>query len=102
MKSWMKASICMCISLIVCFICIGYAVVTDTLRIDGAANAQPTQYDIYITEITPEALGTITIDNYYYTIVSASVNGASQSTFTITVKNQSDKIYVYERIVEGS
>ena len=57
---------------------------------------------IYITGITPEASGTITIDNYYYTIVSASVNGASQSTFTITVKNQSDKIYVYERIVEGS
>ena len=75
MKSWMKASICMCISLMVCFICIGYAAVTDTLRIDGTVNVQATQYDIYITGITPESLGTITINNYYYTIVSASVSG---------------------------
>ena len=102
MKPWKKASICIMLFIMFCFISIGYAAVTDTIGISGSASIKPAQYDIYITKITPESLGSITINNYYYTIVSSSVDGASQPTFTITVKNQSDKIYVFERIVEGS
>ena len=84
------------------FLSLGYAQVSDNLRISGIAYVEGEQYDIFITDISPESAGTMAVDNYYSTIVTSSIHGASQATFTITVKNQSDKIYVFERIVEGS
>ena len=96
-----KAIAVVCILLSFAFLSVGYAQLTENLHINGSASVQGFQYDIYITNVTPDSLGTISVNDYYYTIMSTSVHGASQPTFTVTVKNQSDKIYVFERIVEG-
>lgn len=84
------------------FVSVGYAQVTDPLQVNGIAEVKAQEFDIYITDVSPEQLGTFTVNNYYYTIMSTSVHGASSPTFSITVKNRSDKTYVFERIVEGS
>ena len=98
MKKWILV---LCLVLTFSFLAIGYAQLSDSMSISGSISVTGQQYDIYITDITPTALDTVTVNQYYSTIMFASVHGASQPTFQITVKNQSSKTYVFERIVEG-
>ena len=102
MKKWMKILICTVLSFMFLFFSIGYAELSELLLVNGTADVSATQYDIYITDITPQSSGNVTINDYYYTIVDASVSGQTTATFDVTVRNVSDKIYVFERIVEGS
>ena len=50
MKSWMKASVCIGLSLVFCFLTIGYAAVTTILNIDGKANID-IPYGLFIVNI---------------------------------------------------
>ena len=50
MKTWIKALLGVMLSFIFLCTCIGYAAITDTLRISGTANAEPPQ-GIFITSV---------------------------------------------------
>ncbi len=83
------------------FTTIGYAEVSDTLSFFGQADIPKPWYDLYISNITPDSSGGVDVTGYYSTYMSAEVGTPQTATFTVTVVNQSDKIYCYERIIEG-
>lgn len=83
------------------FTSIGYAEVSDGLSFFGTAEIPKPWYDLYISDITPDTSGGVDVTGYYSTYMSAEVGNSQAATFTVTVVNQSDKIYCYERIIEG-
>ena len=83
------------------FLSIGYASVFDSIVITGDATYLAPEYDIYISNITPGSSGGTHVTGYFSTIMSAEVSSSNTSTFKITVVNQSEKVYVYERMIEG-
>ena len=91
-------------TLITClFICIGYAVPSDSLRITGSAEVVgPELPDVYITDVTPDSSAGVTVKATTGTVFFASVSGSGTASFTIDVINISDKIYVFERVITGS
>ena len=80
----------------------GYATIIDTLIMGGNAEVAKPWYDLYISNITPDVSGGVDVTGYFSTIMSAEVSSSKTATFTVTVKNQSNKIYCYERMIEGS
>lgn len=101
MKIWMKTLICISLSLMFLFTCIGYAALTTSLRIGGSADVTPVLPDIYISNVTPISHQGVTVMSTSGTVMSATVTGSGTATFTVTVTNISDKIYVYERVIDG-
>ena len=83
------------------FTAIGYAALTDPLSIFGSAESSGPTYDLFISKITPDVSGGVDVTGYFSTIMSAEVSSSKTATFTITVTNQSQKTYVYERMIEG-
>lgn len=83
------------------FTAIGYAALTDPLSIFGSAESSGPTYDLFISKITPDVSGGVDVTGYFSTIMSAEVSSSRTATFTITVTNQSQKTYVYERMIEG-
>ena len=83
------------------FTSIGYASVSDNLSFFGQAEVPKPWYDLYISNITPDTSGGVDVTGYYSTYMSAEVGSSKTATFTVTVVNQSNKIYCYERIIEG-
>lgn len=83
------------------FTAAGYATLTDPLSIFGSAESSGPTYDLFISKITPDVSGGVEVTGYFSTIMSAEVNSSKTATFTITVTNQSQKTYVYERMIEG-
>ena len=83
------------------FTSVGYAQVSDSLSFFGTAEIPKPWYDLYISNITPDTSGGVDVTGYYSTYMSAEVGSNKVATFTITVVNQSNKIYCYERIIEG-
>lgn len=81
---------------------IGYAQVTDNLFILGTGSAQAPEYDVYISDVSPDQSGTVTVNNHIGTVLWASANGRGSASFEVTVVNQSDKSYVYERMLGGN
>ncbi len=79
----------------------GYAALSDTIDIMGSADILKPWYDLYISKITPDTSGGVDVTGYYSTYMSAEVENSRTATFTVTVVNQSNKIYCYERIIEG-
>ena len=102
MKNWKKTLICIVLFFGFLVTSLGYAAVTDNLSIWGSVNVEGEFYDVYISQISPESLGGVTITNYFGTTMSAKITSAGQPTFQITVVNQSDKTYVYERVIDGA
>lgn len=84
------------------FTSIGYAALIDPLSMFGTAESSGPDYDLYISQITPDISGGVDVTGYFSTIMSAEVTSSKTATFTITVTNKSDKIYCYERMIEGS
>lgn len=80
---------------------IGYAALSDTIDIMGSAEILKPWYDLYISDITPDTSGGVDVTGYFSTVMSAEVNSSTAASFTVTVVNQSNKIYCYERIIEG-
>ena len=83
------------------FTSVGYAQVSDSLSFFGTAEIPKPWYDLYISNITPDTSGGVDVTGYYSTYMSAEVGSNKEATFTVTVVNQSNKIYCYERIIEG-
>ena len=100
----MLKSIAICAGLLVMclFLAVGYAAVTDTLSIGGSANAKPSLPDVYITNVTPNSDGGVTVYNTQGTALFARVNGSGSATFSVDFVNISDKIYVFERVIDGA
>ena len=85
------------------FISIGYAQVADVLILQGTADVEAgSSHDIYIKSMAPKETESVSITDYVGTTFSASVTGSNASTFTVTVYNQSDKFYVFERVIDGA
>ena len=101
MKTWTKAVLCISLSFMCLFTCIGYAVVSGNLSVFGNATLEPSLPDVYITSITPTTSAGVTVTSTTGTVMYASISGSGTATFEITVKNISDKFYVYERVVDG-
>ena len=83
------------------FTSVGYAQVSDSLSFFGTAEIPKPWYDLYISNITPDTSGGVDVTGDYSTYMSAEVGSNKEATFTVTVVNQSNKIYCYERIIEG-
>ena len=83
------------------FTSVGYAQVSDSLSFFGTAEIPKPWYDLYISNITPDTSGGVNVTGYFSTYMSAEVGSDKEATFTVTVVNQSNKIYCYERIIEG-
>ena len=81
-------------------ISIGYAAITDTFFITGTADLTPPAYDVYILDITPQTSGGTSINTYFSTVMSAKTVSAGTSSFTVTLQNRSDKVYVFERVID--
>ncbi len=102
MKPWLKSLFCISLSLMCLFTCLGYAVLSDNLTVNGRAEASPSLPDIYITSVTPSESAGVEVTGTSGTVLFAKVSGGGTATFTVNVKNISDKIYVYERTVDGA
>ena len=89
------------IALITAFLGIGYAAVSDTLFAQGDAVLSTPTYDVYISHVTPSLSGGAEVTGYFSTVMSLKITTSRTATFSITVTNNSDKTYVYERLIDG-
>ena len=102
MKPYYKTLICIALSLMCVFTYIGYATLSDNLTVFGSAYVEAAQYDVYISDVSPSQSEGITVTNTAGTVLTAKVFGSGTSTFNITVKNISDTIYVFDRVIDGA
>lgn len=85
------------------FLCVGYAAISDHLFISGDVNvSSPELPDVYITSVTPDSSAGITVNGTNGTVFFASVSGSGTASFTINVINISEKIYTFDRVIDGS
>ena len=101
MKTWTKAVLGISLSFMCLFAYIGYAAISGNLTVFGSASIEAALPDIYITNITPTTSAGVTVTNTSGTVMYATISGSGTATFEITVKNISEKSYVYERVVDG-
>ena len=84
-------------------ICVGYAALSNNLYINGNVNiSAPELPDVYITDVTPNSSEGVTVNATNGTVFFASVSGSGTASFTINAINISDKIYVFDRVIDGS
>ena len=102
MKTWMKASICVTLSFMFCFLSIGFASLTDTLTISGSANVEIPS-GLFIIDISTSKESSVDKNEASYlkytTTVDSSINransGAGSVTYQITVLNNTRLTYSY-------
>ncbi len=100
---WTKKSVVLIVMIFICLsLSIGYAAITDSLSVTGSADVTPALPDIYITNVTPGQSAGVTVNHTEGTILFTSVDGSGTATFTIDVINISDKIYIFERVIESA
>ena len=106
MKKQIYIFCCIFILFSFCFICIGYAAISDTLTINGAVEINPPVYDsVVITGVTPVDGTTVNSETHLYiapTNVKSTVSGtAGQSiVYRITAHNYSEtESYIYNGIL---
>ena len=82
------------VAFLFCFICIGYAQLTDILNVQGNADIPP-QNGVFITEVS--TADGFTSNKFIGSILNSSVdlNGKSEVTVNITVYNNTDVVYGY-------
>ena len=89
--------------LVVCiFLCVGYASLTNDMIIHGSVELSPPMPDVYITGVTPGSSAGVSVKSTSETVLFASVSGSGTATFTVDVINISDKVYIYERVIDGA
>ena len=99
MKRFSVLLICL---LMVLSITVGYAQISGNLNINGTASVHASDYDIYISDISPTQSGTVGVNGYLGTVIWTSTTGRGSASFTVTVVNASEKTYVYERLMDGN
>lgn len=104
MKKLKRILLGVVLSLMSCFLCVGYAQFSIPLTINGAAEAGPPKA-VIITDITTRGkdYGTATVNNFSLTVVNSKVTLAntrnSSATFTITVYNNTDVVQGYNAMI---
>ena len=93
------AAVCvMCLTIVV-----GYAAITGNLSASGNVSVDPPPLpDVYITSITPSSSAGVTVKSTSGTVMFASVSTNGPAAFTVNVKNISETIYVFDRVIDGS
>ncbi len=108
MKPWLKSLLCISLSLMCVFSCIGYAAVSGSLRIKGTAKAD-IPYGLFITNITTTGMSNLDTNGNsveflpYSTTIKSTVNRrtnnqTSSVTYKVTVLNNTDLVYSYRDI----
>ncbi len=107
MKAWVKCLICVSLSFMCLFTCVGYAAVTGELLVYGSAEAKPPKA-LFITDVS----GSNYIDPhtlaYSSTVVTSDLtlrenqNGEYVASFSIEVFNNTDVSYYYHSMVRGT
>ncbi|MBR2354445.1 MAG: hypothetical protein IKA76_08100 [Clostridia bacterium] len=106
MKMWMKATICISLSLMCIFSSIGFAALSDTLGVTGTADID-IPYGLFITSVTTDTNNVTNIDKNIvehipYTTTVDSILSRSRSTgkvvYKITVLNNTKLTYSYRGI----
>lgn len=102
MKLWVKTAICISLSLMCLFTCVGYALVSEIFTITGTAQVMPAEpKEIYISKVSVHSVSGFDVDDVQTEIVlptnlrstfDVTVRNASV-TFEITVHNKSDMTY---------
>lgn len=102
MKTWMKASICIGLSLMFVCMSIGYAALTDTLKVTGTAKVDMPN-GLFIIKV--ETNRTVNVDKNvwehleYTTTLDSTINrgyyGSGTVTYKITVLNNTKLTYSY-------
>lgn len=98
MKKKHLVAFVICFSFLFCFLCVGYAALTDHLTIDGMADISA-QEGVFISDVTADQ--NATVNKYLSTTLNISLNFANTntSTATITVYNNSPYEYVFNGVV---
>ena len=107
MKTWIKSSICIGLSLMFCFMAVGFAAVTTSLNIIGEAKID-IPYGLFIINIeevngSKSNIDKIEYEHLQYTttvdsLLSRSGNSAGSVTYKITVLNNTRLTYSYRGI----
>lgn len=107
MKNWVKALLCVSLSLMCLFTCVGYAKFTRELRVLGDASLEPPE-KIYITDVSGGAYVDPTTLGYADTIITSDVtmkqdnSGVYGATYSFTVFNNTDVPYYYGGKIHGT
>ncbi len=101
MKKAIFAGLVLCLSLAIVATGLGYATVTDSLHVEGNAQATPPQ-SVYITDASVIS-GTVQIKGYSETVLSSTVilgtTATASATVQLTVKNNTPYGYVFNQTV---
>ena len=97
-----KTILSIAISLMSIFVCIGYATIVDKFDLSGNIVVEADEYDVYITSIVPISSAGVMVTSTIGTMMVAMVTSSGTARFTVNVINVSDKIYVYERVIDGA
>lgn len=107
MKMWMKIALCISLSFMCIFVCVGYASLNSELTINGMAESSPPDA-LFITNVSGGNY--IDPNTLYYsgTIVSSTItlrentSGEYEAFFDVTVFNNTPESYYYVAKVRGT
>ena len=106
MRSWLKAMLCITLSSMCLFTCVGYAALSTSLSIKGSAASEMIE-GIFITKITEQATSNIDLNQFDFIPSSTNIENtlrrgqAAQSgtvEYEVTVFNNTDTTYYYRDI----
>ena len=107
MKSWVKGLLCISLSLMCLFTCVGYASISTDLRIMGNVYSEPPTA-LFISDVSGGAYIDPDTLSYTNTIVNSRIvmqendSGKMEARFSITVFNNTDVSYYYLAMVRGT
>ena len=102
MKTWTKAMLCISLSLMCLFTCIGYAALSSDLQIQGTAKIDIPE-GLFIVGIKTKGTNNTDVNTVSYiehsttvnSIVSRKSNNSGSVTYEITILNNTDREYAY-------
>ena len=106
MKTWFKCLLCILLSFMCLFVCVGYASITASFHISGDVSA-PALQGIFITDI--KEISTSNVDKHEYSFISGSTNIENSISrgnaaadgiveYEVTVYNNTNTTYYYRDI----
>ena len=107
MKNWVKALLCVSLSLMCLFSCVGYAKITRSLYVFGDASLEPPE-KIYITDVSGGNYVDPTTLGFADTVITSDVtmlknsSGVYEANYSFTVFNNTDSIYYYGGKIHGT
>lgn len=88
--------------LTILFLTVGYAEISHNFSISSQIEVAETSYDIYILEANTISGSNVEVSFYTATVLSLNVKGTGNTTFQITVVNNTSKDYVFDRVINGA